>query len=95
MDDSLLEEKSMKLKKILFSNTMSSEKHKHQLLNFDIEKPNPEIVDSVGIFMDNVLEHSDDDELIIPTQDEYPTKNKKNNPIKKLVRKIFKQNNQK
>ena len=45
--------------------------------------------------MDNVLEHSDDDELIIPTQDEYPTKNKKNNPIKKLVRKIFKQNNQK
>lgn len=95
MDDSLLEEKSMKLKKILFSNTMSSEEHKRQLLNFDIEKPNPKIVDSVGIFMDNVLEHSDDDELIIPTQDEYPTKNKKNNSIKKLVRKIFKQNNQK
>ena len=92
MDDSVLEKKIIKLKRILFSNTMSSEEHKRQLLNFDNEELTPEVFDSVSAFMNDILESNDNDELIVLTKNNDQVKNDNNSSIKKLVRKIFKHN---
>ena len=92
MDDSILEDKIIKLKRILFSNTMSSEEHKRQLLNFDNEELTPEVFDSVSAFMNDILESNDNDELIVLTKNNDQVKNDNNSSIKKLVRKIFKHN---
>ena len=92
MDDSILEDKIIKLKRILFSNTMSSEEHKRQLLNFDNEELTPEVFDSVSAFMNDILESNDNDELIVLTKKNDQVKNDNNSSIKKLVKKIFKHN---